>query len=162
MCNQYADQLKRTAAEGHELICHTWSHPDLTKLSEEDREKQITDTLDVIRQHTGVECRGMRPPFGARNEAVDATCRRLGLYVLIWSMSTDDWDHNDADKSFEAVKKGACDGGVILCHDRSSTPRAVSLIVPWLRRQGYEVVTLGQMMEAKGYQALPGTVVTGI
>ena len=141
-CVKYPRQLKRTAEEGHELICHSWSHPNMTQLPPDEQRAQIEDTVRAIRETTGQECEGMRPPYGVHDRQVDELCRELGLYVLTWTFSTEDWDHNDADKTFASVRENVRDGAVILCHDRSSTARAVSMIIPWLREQGYQVMSL--------------------
>lgn len=141
---------------------HSWSHPNLAELEPDALRHQIVDTSDVILQLTGAQVQGMRPPYGSHNEAVDAFCRQQGLWVLTWSASTDDWDHNDANKSFAAVQRLVHDGAIILCHDRSSTAKAVSMIVPWLWEQGYEVGSVKELLESRNAHALPGMTLTRV
>lgn len=159
-CVRWPEHLQRTAAEGHDLVNHSWDHPQLVGMPPEEARKQLNDTTDAITRLTGYPVTGMRPPYGGHDQAVDELCRELGLYVLTWTFSTDDWDHNDADKTFASVKANVRDGAIILCHDRSSTARAVSMMVPWLRAQGYEVGSVRELLESRGLTARPGMLLT--
>src|SRR5258708_25632883 len=61
---QNLDVLRREAAEGHEIGNHSWSHPNLAKLSDEGVRTQLQRTEDIIVKTTGVRPKLMRPPYG--------------------------------------------------------------------------------------------------
>ncbi|HEX5176879.1 MAG TPA: polysaccharide deacetylase family protein, partial [Chthoniobacteraceae bacterium] len=61
---QYPALMKRIVAEGHEIANHSWSHPLLTKMSEEAVTAQIQRTHDAIVAATGVTPKLFRPPYG--------------------------------------------------------------------------------------------------
>lgn len=159
---KYPEALRRTVQEGHDLVCHAWSHPDLTKLDDTSLRHEVADSVAILEKLTGYTIKGMRPPYGSHNQQVDELCRELGLHVMTWTFSTDDWDHNNADKTFASVKANAADGCIVLCHDRSSTAKAVSMMVPWLIEQGYDVVSVRELLERNGAAPKPGQLLTHV
>jgi peptidoglycan/xylan/chitin deacetylase (PgdA/CDA1 family) len=65
---------------------HTWSHPDLTKLSSGEIADQLSRNEAFIRNTYGVSAVPyFRPPFGFHNAAVDAVAHGLGYTVpVLW------------------------------------------------------------------------------
>jgi peptidoglycan/xylan/chitin deacetylase (PgdA/CDA1 family) len=59
---QNADVLRREVAEGHEIGNHSWSHPNLAKLSDADVRSQLQRTEDLIEKTAGIKPKLMRPP----------------------------------------------------------------------------------------------------
>src|SRR4051794_910680 len=57
--------LQRAAKEGHEIANHSWSHPQLNRLSDEAARSQLKRTDDLIRSLIGVRPTHFRPPYGA-------------------------------------------------------------------------------------------------
>lgn len=54
-------------------------------------------------------------------------------------------------KVFNRVKKEVKDGDIILMHDiHPETAEAVKKIVPWLSEQGYDMLTVTELMARKG------------
>ena len=65
-----ADVVKRAFKEGHQIAAHTWSHPHLPLLSEDEIRYQI-DSLEVaFKKIIGTVPTYFRPPFGEQNELV--------------------------------------------------------------------------------------------
>lgn len=88
-----ADLLRPLVESGQvQLGNHTWSHPDLTKLSK----PQIADELgrnDTFLKNTyGVDATPyFRPPYGSHDDNVDAVAADLGYDVAtLWSGSLAD------------------------------------------------------------------------
>ena len=69
----------------------------------------------------------------------------------MWSVDTLDWESRNGTKVFNAVKKkGNLDGSIILMHSiHSSTADATELIVPWLKKNGYQTVTVSELIKYK-------------
>ena len=61
---QNPDVLRREVAEGHEIGNHSWSHPNLAKLSDADVRSQLQRTEDIIVKTAGIKPKLMRPPYG--------------------------------------------------------------------------------------------------
>jgi peptidoglycan/xylan/chitin deacetylase (PgdA/CDA1 family) len=65
---QHPDIIARAAREGHEIANHSWSHPNLAKLSEESVRRQLWRTDDAIKSATGTRPTLLRPPYGSITE----------------------------------------------------------------------------------------------
>lgn len=143
--------LKRIAAQGHEIGNHSWNHRQLTNLSDEDVKDQIMMTRAKIYDVTGVDCHIMRPPYGACNDSVRAVGATLGVSFVNWSVDTLDWKTKNADAVYNEIIKDASDGAIILCHDlHKTTVDAMERVIPRLIADGYQLVTVSQLMEYKG------------
>ena len=110
----YQSAIKQASRQGCEVIGHTWSHPDLTALSAQDIRSQITSTNREIERLTGVKCRMFRPPYGYINQTVKNVSAELNMSILMWSVDTNDWKDNDADRIYKHIIENAKDGSIIL------------------------------------------------
>ncbi len=143
----YSATVQREIKEGNEVGNHSWSHPNLTKLSYAGLQQQIGDTQRVIQQATGgYTPRLMRPPEGAYNATVTSFLQSQGLHIQLWNVDTLDWLNRDAQIVYSRIMAGAGDGKVILVHDIHPTSvDAVTRAIPDLVAQGYQLVTVSQL-----------------
>lgn len=140
--------LERIYKEGHELGSHSWNHPQLTKLSKQEIQKQINDTDEAIKKVTGTIPTVLRPPYGAINDTVKSL---MHTPSILWSMDTLDWKHRDSNYVANYILNNVKDGDIILCHDiHSTTGEAMKKVIPELQRKGYKLVTVSELMLAKG------------
>lgn len=143
--------LVRIAGEGHEIGNHSWNHRQLTNLSDDEVRDQIMMTRAKIYDVTGVDCKIVRPPYGACNDSVRAVGAALGVSYVNWSVDTLDWKTKNADAVYNEIMKDVSDGAIILCHDlHKTTVDAMERVVPALIKKGYQLVTVSQLMECKG------------
>lgn len=140
--------LKTAYDLGCQIGTHTWNHPVMTKLKPEEAQKQFTDTNAAIKAVTGEDPTAFRPSYGETNDAVN---QMSAMPVIMWTVDTLDWKSRDGQKVFEAVKKNSnLDGKIILMHSiYDSTADATDLIVPWLKENGYQLVTVSELIKYK-------------
>src|SRR5581483_4287474 len=62
---EHPEIVARAAREGHEIGNHSWSHPNLGKMSDENVRRQLQQTDDAIKNATGKRPTLMRPPYGS-------------------------------------------------------------------------------------------------
>lgn len=141
----YPDLLCRMAELGCEIASHTNSHYDLTTLS---RDAMLTDLakLDqIIYDATGMMPTLVRPPYGATNSMVRY---ESGRAMILWTVDTQDWRYRDAQTLIDYLQNyGDLDGEVVLMHSiHGSTAEAMATVVPWLIEQGYQLVTVSELM----------------
>lgn len=74
---------------GHQLSVHTWSHPALTTLTNEEIVVELGWTREVIKAITGVSPNTMRPPYGDIDDRVRAICQQMDLTPIIWTANPD-------------------------------------------------------------------------
>jgi len=151
--------IKRMVKDGHEVANHSWSHSDLTELSGKDIAADLKKTNDKIFGITGVRCKLARPPYGAYNDEVKQVGKDLGLAYILWSYDTLDWKTKDAQAVYDATMAGAKDGRIILCHDlHGTTVDAMEMAIPALIEQGYQLVTVSELLTARGGSINSGSV----
>ncbi|RKS69133.1 polysaccharide deacetylase [Actinomadura pelletieri DSM 43383] len=115
---------------------HSWSHPQMTKLSEPEMETEITRTQETIERITGTAPKLFRPPYGDTDATVKGVAERLGLIQVLWDVDTRDWTGKPAEEIVaEAVTVES--GEIVLMHDGyPATIEAVPLIAKNLRSRG--------------------------
>lgn len=141
--SRYKSTVKKMASIGCELGNHTYDHPNLTNLSSSQISSQISRTNSAIRSATGKNATVMRPPYGSYNSRVLSS---VGMPAILWSVDTRDWDTLNAYSTIYHVKNNVRDGSIILFHDLySPTVNAAIELIPWLQKQGYQLVTVSEM-----------------
>ncbi|MER7368558.1 polysaccharide deacetylase family protein [Nonomuraea wenchangensis] len=141
----YPSVLRRTAAAGHEIGNHTWSHQDLTKLSAAAVRTELARTDEAVKAAVGFVPALVRPPYGA----FDNTLRvRIKRPLVLWSVDTLDWLHRDSARVARVAIRSARPGGIILFHDiHPTTVKAVPRVLKALSRKGYTFVTVSQLFD---------------
>ena len=101
----------------------------------------------------------VRPPYGSSNKQVRGLAEELGIFLINWSVDTQDWKLRNADAVYEAVMTAAKDGAIILCHDlHKTTVEAMERVVPALIAEGYQLVTVTELLTSKGGVMEPGII----
>lgn len=147
------DPLARMAELGCEIASHSNAHRDLSKLKRSAMLEDL-DTADQAFLDAGAEAPALvRPPYGSVNKAVKY---ESGRAMITWTVDTLDWQVRDAEKVVSYVKGlENLDGEIVLLHSTyESTADAVEELVPWLMEQGYQLVTVTELM-AYYYGELP-------
>ncbi|MPN36782.1 Peptidoglycan-N-acetylmuramic acid deacetylase PdaC [bioreactor metagenome] len=71
----------------------------------------------------------------------------------MWSIDTLDWKTRDVQSTINETMNNAKDGDIILLHDiHAESKDAAIQIIPMLIEKGFQVVTVNEMMSAKGIQ----------
>lgn len=137
------DVIRRAYEEGHEIASHTWSHKDLTELSDSGIQNEIRSTERVLNQVCGEGKYLLRPPYGNANSRVRALA---GVPLVYWSVDPEDWRYRDADTVCANIVNNTSDGSIILVHDiyASSVDGALRAIDK-LKEKGYEFVTVTEL-----------------
>lgn len=143
--------VKRLNADGFEIANHTWSHSNLTKMTPSQVASQLSRTQAVISPITGNQAPYLRPPGGATNPKVKAAAAKLGYRIVMWDRTFGDSGRGATPKKLfdNAMMSGGGvkPGDVILCHWGSKMSyQAMKLVLPYLKSQGYEVVTLSELI----------------
>jgi peptidoglycan/xylan/chitin deacetylase (PgdA/CDA1 family) len=150
-------QLARAVAEaGHVIGNHTFTHPNLIFLSKNRVKAEIEKCRSALTGAVGQHSSLFRPPFGGRRPASLRMARALGLEPVMWNVPGFDWKAASADYIEQRIASRVRGGDVILLHDggheqlgmdRSRTISATERVIVRFQAQGYEFVTIPQMME---------------
>ena len=148
-----ADLVRRMAAEGHTVANHSMHHPDMTKLSAADFEKELRDLEDLYREVTGGEiARFYRPPQGIYSEETLKHAKELGYHTVFWSLAYVDWNNDSQptdQQAFDKLLPRTHDGAIILLHSTSTTNARIldDLLTRW-KEMGYRFGTLDELLGA--------------
>lgn len=146
---QYPDLARRIADEGHEIGNHTYSHPDLTTIPDEEVLQQIADGEEAIRQATGKDPRPLfREPYGAFNDHERTLVRQAGYsYSIYWDLDTLDWQFPGVETTVERLLR-AQSGSIVLMHLNVPDSAAASdQVIPVLQERGLQIVPVSRLIE---------------
>ena len=123
---------------------HTYTHVQLNGMKVEDAMKEITDTNEVLENITGQQVVYIRPPFGAFDNELDVKC---DMIQVLWDVDPLDWKCQCCDTVVKRVVENVQENDIILLHDvYSSSVEAALNIIDILQKQGYEFVTLDELL----------------
>lgn len=141
---QYPEIVKREDAEGHIVGNHTWSHVEITQISEEKARKEIMDTSDLVEEITGKPTAFMRPPFGSWQKELEM---ELHVMPVLWNVDPLDWTTENEEEIVNKVVTDVKENDIILLHDcYSSSVNAALRIIDILQKEGYEFVTVDELL----------------
>ncbi len=145
------DRIKMIYDAGHEIGNHTYTHAYISKIPEETLKKEIQKTEDLLFEITGEKPIVFRPPGGYYNDASLQVLEDMGYKTILWSLDTKDWSMPKSDKIASKIEENATSGDIILFHDledpRLPTPETLKRIIPKLLEEGYEFITVSEMIE---------------
>jgi cellulose synthase/poly-beta-1,6-N-acetylglucosamine synthase-like glycosyltransferase/peptidoglycan/xylan/chitin deacetylase (PgdA/CDA1 family) len=163
--NKWPQLLRREYAEGHEIGNHTYSHPDWENpnLSTTQIRLELNLTERLIESIVGTKSILFRPPFGIDHQPEFAEevahlpiAQDMGYIVVGQKVDPNDWRQQPsgvpipAEKILENVLREAPKGNIVLLHDgggnRSQTLAALPQIIDSLRAQGYEFVSVAELL----------------
>lgn len=153
--NSFQEELRRMQAAGHEIANHSYSHKYLQKLGAEQIRNEVEGCNQAVAAVTGVSPALMRLPGGSYNAAVLANIHQP---IILWNIDTRDWATKNAAQTAAAVIGKVKDGDIVLMHELySSTAQAVEQIAPALTEQGFQLVTVSELIQFRG-GAAPGVI----
>lgn len=142
---RYPDVLTRMAELGCEIGSHSNAHKDLSKLKQDTLLADLDAADQAIAAATGQAPTLLRPPYGAVNKTVKYA---TGRSVITWTVDTQDWLSQDAQKVIDSIQSlESLDGEIVLLHSTyETTVEAMKTVVPWLIEEGYQLVTVSELM----------------
>jgi cellulose synthase/poly-beta-1,6-N-acetylglucosamine synthase-like glycosyltransferase/peptidoglycan/xylan/chitin deacetylase (PgdA/CDA1 family)/spore germination protein YaaH len=169
--------MKRVFREGQEIGNHTYTHPDLSEISNREVDLELTLTERLFAAKLGVQPLYFRPPYSIDQEpdtndqaAPIDRIQGLGYVVIGNKIDTDDWDEHPRKspqeitesvfKQIDAMRaKPWARGSVILLHDgggdRSATVAALPVLIEALRAHGYQIVPVSELVGKTRAQVMP-------
>jgi peptidoglycan/xylan/chitin deacetylase (PgdA/CDA1 family) len=132
---------------GHVVGNHAFTHRNLALCSALEVVRELRGCQGAIAAATGTRPRIMRPPYGFQRARTFLTARALGLRVVHWSVSADDWLGDPAPVVADRVLGATRPGSVVLLHDcQPATVDALGAILTGLHADGYAFVTIPELL----------------
>ena len=141
---QYGEQVRMIAEQGHLIGNHTWRHVQVTSLPKEEAEEEILAVSGLVEELTGKGTSYVRPPFGIWDPELE---EELDMIPVLWTIDTLDWTTQNVDWIVEKTVQDAGENDIILMHDSyESTVQAAERIIRRLKAEGFEFVTVDQVI----------------
>lgn len=149
--DKFPDMVAEISARGFEIGTHSDTHPQMSKLSEQQVRSELTTSCRKLVDITGNPVKVFRPPFGDYNNRLLNVATDLGLYTVQWSVDSLDWKGLSAVQIAERVQK-AKSGDIILCHNNSDhIVEALPLIFEALQLKGLKFCPVGELIYFDDY-----------
>jgi peptidoglycan-N-acetylglucosamine deacetylase len=146
----YPDLTKQIVNDGHVIANHTWHHW-YHHMNPQVAAYEVANTTDIIYKTTGVKTSLFRPPGGNMRNGVAAYAKSNKYAVIMWSSDSMDYSRPGVPRLINNIFREAKPGGIVLMHDgggdRTHTVKALPEIISRFRKQGYEFVTVPELLE---------------
>jgi peptidoglycan/xylan/chitin deacetylase (PgdA/CDA1 family) len=145
---QHPEIVKRAAREGHEIGNHSWSHPNLAKMSDENVRNQIKRTEEVISGAIGARPVLLRPPYGSLTVRQKHFIHdELGYEIVLWDVDPYDWKRPGPSVVTNRILKETRPGSIVLSHDiHPGTIEAMPATLSELEAKGFKFVTVSELL----------------
>lgn len=151
-CDRYPDDVKAFYDAGHEIANHSDAHPHVSGMNVNDL---ISDTKAAslkIEDITGEAPTLYRAPYGEYDNSLITTVQGMGMSVIQWDVDSVDWKEPTSEDIVKKVTENVKSGSIVLFHnDLENTTQALPLILEQLSEQGYEFVSVGELIYTDDY-----------
>ncbi len=142
--------LRETLARGNEIGNHSWAHGILTRRGA-NATRDMRATNAAIEAATGFRPCTFRPPYGLVDSRLVRRAHELGMTTVMWTTSSEDYLGEAGAVVAQRALLGTRAGSIVLMHDgggstRIPTVHALSRVIRKLKKRGYELVTVSQLL----------------
>ena len=142
--------VQAIVSQGSQVASHTQNHQQLTAVDGATLQSEVTTSFSAISAAGGGNTTVIRPPYGSFDANSWLASGGTLSASVIWHLDSLDWELPGVDKIVENSTNGAWSGAIILMHDgggnRDQDLEALPKILQKLSAQGYEFVTLSELM----------------
>jgi cellulose synthase/poly-beta-1,6-N-acetylglucosamine synthase-like glycosyltransferase/peptidoglycan/xylan/chitin deacetylase (PgdA/CDA1 family) len=169
--------MQRVLREGNEIGNHTYTHPDISEISNRQLNLEVTLTERLFASKLGVQPLYFRPPYDIDEEpdtddqaAPVVRIQQDGYIIVGNKIDTDDWNehpHKSPEEITQSVlnqleimkTKPQFRGSIMLMHDgggdRTATVAALPVVIDALRAHGYTIVPVSGLMGKTTAEVMP-------
>ncbi len=155
----YPQEAKQLAQDPlFELGNHSYSHPAFTPncfhlpvIDNTQDSNEVEKAQKEIKAVTGVEVKYFRFPGGCYDKTDLETVSKLGLTVIHWDLATGDAFNKSTESIVQRTLPRVQNGSILVFHlqggtNAPKTAQALAQIIPQLKKQGYEFVTISELL----------------
>jgi peptidoglycan-N-acetylglucosamine deacetylase len=146
---EHPEIVARAAREGHQIGNHSWSHPNLAKMSQENVRSQLQRTDDAIKSATGKSPTLLRPPYGSITEREKRWIHDEFRYdIILWDVDPLDWKRPGPAIVRSRILNETRPGSIVLSHDiHPGTIEAMPSTLDQLEAKGFKFVTVSELID---------------
>lgn len=137
---------KMIVSAGHEVGNHSYSHPDMKKLTGAMAREQMIKTNEVIEAATGEKCEWFAPPSGSYRDEIVKVADELRMKTVMWTVDTVDWRKPSTETLINRVMTKIDNGSMVLMHPTESTAKSLDRLITLIEQKNLQIVTVSELM----------------
>lgn len=137
---------KMIVSAGHEVGNHSYSHPDMAKLTAAQAREQIVKTNQIIEAATEVKCTLFGPPSGSYRDETVMVADELNMKTIMWTVDTVDWRKPSPDILINRVMDKIDNGSMILMHPTESTAASLDRLITLIKQKNIKIGTVSELL----------------
>jgi len=160
---KFPELAKKIIAAGHVIGNHSYSHSFSNHFRTLSFDQEIVQAQKTIKNIIGLEPALYRPPWLFKHSFLLKNLKRhqitpvSGFFCSNWEI----W-HASAQRIYRDTLKVVAPGRIIIFHDgfdtkggrRQGSIGAIDLLIPELKRQGYEFLSVDELLRVPAYKNL--------
>lgn len=150
--DKYPEAVKKIYEAGHEIGCHSNTHPHVNNLSSEKNLEEIQLSINKIEKITGIRTTLYRAPYGEYNDTVIKTAQENGYYTIQWNLDTLDYEGLTGEEMWNRIKNKLDKGSIILSHNGTKhTADSLDMLIKNIKASGFQVTTVSDLIYKDNY-----------
>ncbi len=147
------DAVKKLHKSGHEIGNHSDTHAAFSKISRKEIKEEILNCNEKIEAVTGIAPKLVRAPSGDYDNKSIEVAENLDMKMIQWDCDSLDWKLLSVDEMYARVTSKVQNGSILLFHNGvENTPKALDKILTKLEKDGYEFVTVSELIYWDDYE----------
>jgi len=142
------EMAKRMVSEGHEIGNHAYSHPQMSKLTDERIKEEIVRTEKLISEITGNSSTYFAPPSGDYNQRVVDIAYELNLTTVLWTLDTIDWQKPTKETILNRIIPNVENGNLILLHPTKASVDVLPDLITEIMKKGLIITTVNETLSS--------------
>ncbi|MCM3725936.1 polysaccharide deacetylase family protein [Neobacillus cucumis] len=138
---------KMIVSAGHEVGNHSYSHPDMSKLTAVKTREQMIKTNEIIEAATGEKCVWFAPPSGSYRDETVKIADELNMKTVMWTVDTVDWRKPSPEILINRVISKIDKGSIVLMHPTESTAKSLDRLITLIEKKNLQIGTVSELMD---------------
>ena len=138
---KYPELIKQIKDEGHSFGNHTFNHKILNKISDEEKDYQISSVNKIFKDQFDINLKYFRPSHGRFQLSTSSLMKKHQLKNIMWSLLTYDYKNDLSIVKF-AIEKYLKHNSIIVLHDSNKSKNiisdSISFIADEVRKRNYQ------------------------
>ncbi len=147
------EAVKKFHKYGHEMANHSDTHAAFSKISREEIKQEIVNCNNKIEEITATKPKLVRAPSGDYDNKSIEVAESLGMKMIQWDCDSLDYRGLSVDEIYNRITTKVQNGSIVLFHNGvENTPEALDKILTKLQKDGYEFVTVSELIYWDNYE----------
>jgi probable sporulation protein (polysaccharide deacetylase family) len=137
---------KMIVGAGQEVGNHSYTHPDMKRLTAAQTREQLLKTNEVIEAATGKKSIWFAPPSGSYRDETVKIAAEYKMKTVMWTVDTIDWQKPTPDQLINRVISKIENGSMVLMHPTESTAKSLDRLITLIEEKGLRIGTVSDLM----------------